>query len=325
MSRAKKKRQIVVITTEGDAHIPFVQKHLEEPMIVLDSNSLVHRKTLTYEMINGRIRTVFNGLPLDNVHGVWFRKPTPIALDKIPLNKDYRAYAQDSLEAHYRSLYTAFPDALWMSDYYALIKACDKTWQLAIAQEVGFHVPATIVTSDTQRAKAFISEHDKVVMKTSTHFALTVDGIHKLLYTTLISNKKLPNLENLYVSPMIFQQAIDPLYDVRATVIGDKVFAASIRNAGLKPHTEVRDWRVGHFEGEIYTEPIENFPQDIADMCIAHTRKLGLAFGAVDLVADKKGKFWFLENNPNGQWGFIERLTGLPIGKAVAETLYCGK
>ncbi|WP_272473525.1 hypothetical protein [Baekduia alba] len=38
-------------------------------------------------------------------------------------------------------------------------------------------------------------------------------------------------------------------------------------------------------------------------------------------MIDQGGKFWFLELNPNGQWGFIELEAGPPIGAAIAELL----
>jgi hypothetical protein len=38
-------------------------------------------------------------------------------------------------------------------------------------------------------------------------------------------------------------------------------------------------------------------------------------------VLDKKGEIWFLEINPNGQWAFVEEVTGQPMGKALADLL----
>jgi len=48
---------------------------------------------------------------------------------------------------------------------------------------------------------------------------------------------------------------------------------------------------------------------------------LGLTFSAIDFVVDSKGVYWFLENNPNGQWAFVEQETGQQMGKALAELL----
>jgi glutathione synthase/RimK-type ligase-like ATP-grasp enzyme len=50
-------------------------------------------------------------------------------------------------------------------------------------------------------------------------------------------------------------------------------------------------------------------------------RALGLGFGAVDLVVARDGSHHFLEVNPVGEWGMLERDLGLPIADAIAEEL----
>jgi len=97
------------------------------------------------------------------------------------------------------------------------------------------------------------------------------------------------------------------------------VFAARIEHKG--DDTDIRDWRLGHYEGELSIQPDENFSQETAQKCIEHAKRLGLTFSAIDFVVDNKGVYWFLENNPNGQWAFVEQETGQQIGKAIAELL----
>jgi hypothetical protein len=67
-----------------------------------------------------------------------------------------------------------------------------------------------------------------------------------------------------------------------------------------------------------------SLPSDIAGKCIAYTQRSGLLFGAFDFAVDKKGRFWFLEDNPNGQWAFIEQRTRQPIGRSIAALLAGG-
>lgn len=85
----------------------------------------------------------------------------------------------------------------------------------------------------------------------------------------------------------------------------------------------IRDWRVAYYTGKLRFEPLK-LPRDIANKCVAHVKALGLEFGAIDLVVDKKGKYWFLENNPNGQWEFIGGQTAELIAKAIARLLERG-
>ncbi len=54
---------------------------------------------------------------------------------------------------------------------------------------------------------------------------------------------------------------------------------------------------------------------------MAYLRRAGLRFGAFDLAEDAEGQLWFLECNPNGQWGWIESATGLPITDAIVSEL----
>ena len=49
--------------------------------------------------------------------------------------------------------------------------------------------------------------------------------------------------------------------------------------------------------------------------------ELGLRFGAVDLIRRPDGGHVFLEINPTGEWGMLEKDLGLPISEALAEEL----
>lgn len=44
-------------------------------------------------------------------------------------------------------------------------------------------------------------------------------------------------------------------------------------------------------------------------------------FGAFDFAVTSDGEWVFLEVNPNGQWAFVEQVTGLPIAAAIADAL----
>lgn len=49
--------------------------------------------------------------------------------------------------------------------------------------------------------------------------------------------------------------------------------------------------------------------------------RLGLTYGAIDLVENPQGEFFFLEINSMGQWLWIEDLTELPISMSIARHL----
>jgi glutathione synthase/RimK-type ligase-like ATP-grasp enzyme len=49
--------------------------------------------------------------------------------------------------------------------------------------------------------------------------------------------------------------------------------------------------------------------------------KLQLVYGAIDLIRTPAGEHVFLEVNPGGEWGMLERDLGLPISEAIADAL----
>lgn len=50
-------------------------------------------------------------------------------------------------------------------------------------------------------------------------------------------------------------------------------------------------------------------------------RAFELNFACFDIAVTKTNEAVFFECNPNGQWLWVENLTGLPIGKAIADEL----
>jgi hypothetical protein len=72
---------------------------------------------------------------------------------------------------------------------------------------------------------------------------------------------------------------------------------------------------------EFVTYLLHTFDQKLEERCLALPKSFGLRFSAIDLVVRPDREVVFLELNPNGQWGWIEEVTGLPIIHAIADLL----
>lgn len=314
---------LVIISTPEDAHLPFVTRHLEkDSYVVLDALEVALGKSLGFSIAGNGLEVLYRNKPLKNVTAVWVRRPSVYdEVFKLPIEERFWPYVHSSLKNHLRQLYTAFPGAYWISDEYAIRKANNKTWQLAVAAEIGFNVPDTLFTSDKLAAKKFKQKYRDIILKSQAlDFPLTEDGSAQVyLAVRSPANEKL-EFDGLNLAPSILQRAIDPAFDVRTTVIGDKVFSAKIELRGVKENVKQRDWRLGYVDGKLSISTF-SLPEKITEQCVLLTKKLGLNFGAIDLVCDMSGQFWFLENNPNGQWAFIEEETGQQLGRAMADEL----
>jgi glutathione synthase/RimK-type ligase-like ATP-grasp enzyme len=316
--------QVIVITDHRDAHLPYVQRHLEN-CIVIDPMDLVDGKTLTVSETSEGTNITYDGTLLDRVSGVWYRKPQPIKDAAIPVKEELRGYSRSAIERQFMILTSALPDATWVSNYHAGLRASSKALQLQVARQVGFNAPDTIFTGSPHDARAFLRKHPVSVTKRMSNANPTVDGTRTVFLTTRIDKTFTPDLTNLHLAPAIFQQAIDAKHDIRVTVVGDKVFPAYVKSKSTRQDGRIRDSRAGYFGGSVDIQPVPHFPAALADLCVAHTKALGLNFGAIDIVEDPEGTYWFIENNANGQWAYIEEATGLGIGKAVATLLMNGK
>lgn len=321
---------ILIISSEADTHIPFVTRHLPpESTVVVDPSTFAKGNVLTYTVTDDSVSVEYAGVSLDTIRSVWYRKPELTPKDQLPVAEGFKDYSYSGLRQHFLWLVEQFDDAFWISDYYRMQKAGDKMAQLVTARKLGFAVPQTIATSDPQQAKAFLKAHEHTIIKPlSRHgFMAHKQGVeHSMFFfATKVSSTDTVDVSNLELAPCFFQEAVGNIVaDIRVNVVGDKVFATAITNPGLQTDLRTRDWRVGHQTGTL-AYAIHDLPPDIAQRCVQYIRAFGLQFGALDLIIDTAGTYWFLENNPNGQWAFIEEETNQPIGKAIADLLLATK
>lgn len=316
-----RRNQIVVLSEHVDAHIPFVQQHSNAEWIVISPKDLITGKQLSLRIGEYKRAVTFGDLSLSNVVGVWYRKPQLIDRELLPVAEELKNYCMSAIERQYTMLLGAFPDAVWVSDYYAGLRASNKFLQLSIARQLGFAIPETVITGSAEAASTFVAEHNPAITKRLATALPRVGGKQTVFMTTHIHNRGDHTFNNVDLAPAMFQSAIDVKYDIRVTVVGNQAFAAYIKSDERHAPQPVRDARFGQLNGTLEITAAPDFPRHIADLCVAHTKAMGLTFGALDIIEDSKGVFWFIENNAGGQWAYVEKATGLPIGRAIADLL----
>jgi glutathione synthase/RimK-type ligase-like ATP-grasp enzyme len=122
-------------------------------------------------------------------------------------------------------------------------------------------------------------------------------------------------MDQVRYAPVIFQELVPGGRDIRATVVGDQVFAAEIR---ADQSAYEFDFRIDSAHA-----PISEYrlPEPVQERLLALMRRLGLRYGAADFRVAPDGDHVFLEVNPAGQWLFVEYATGQPIAAALADLL----
>ena len=251
---------------------------------------------------------------LKHVESVWYRRPQ---LPKLP--SDYppdqarwaSAEANEALHGIWRTL-----DALWVNHPDANRVGESKPAQLQVACFLGFDIPPTLVTNDPKALESFIKTHRDVVCKPLLDGLVPEDGSELLFFTSKVEPEAL-KVHDLGPEPYLFQGLVKKDFDVRVTVIGEKVFAVGI-DSQTEEEAEL-DWRRGAHSGLAH-RPFQ-LPEEIAHRCIALCRHYGLHFGAIDLAVRPDGGYTFFEINPNGQWAWLEEETGLPLRSTLTDLL----
>jgi glutathione synthase/RimK-type ligase-like ATP-grasp enzyme len=253
----------------------------------------------------------------EDIRSVWYRRPVLPVPNEAITDPGLREFAMlessDAINGFFRSL-----DCFWMSDPEAIRRAEFKLPQLRMAAELGFRIPDTLVTSSAAEAKEFFEVNNgEVIIKPVRAGRLKEDSNFKLIFTTALKKSDLSHLELVKDTPCLFQARIPKLLEVRVTVIGEEIFAVEIHSQD-HPQTQV-DWRKPEIRNVRHAAHALDL--NVKNLCLALTRKMGLAFGAIDLVLTPDLEYIFLEINPNGQWAWLEELTGLPMAAALVERL----
>src|SRR5262249_3128281 len=186
--------------------------------------------------------------------------------------------------------------------------------QLYVARQVGMDIPPTVITNHPQEARSFIAGADGSVVYKAHSQTLNLEP-GKALYTGVVSETSLQQLDLIQTSPGIFQRYVPKASGVRATFVGDRIFAVRIASQS-HPDSQF-DWRRRPFDVD---EPIE-LPADVAAKTHALMRAFGLNYGAFDFIVTPDGRHVFLEVNPAGHYMWIESKLGLPITEALADAL----
>jgi len=251
---------------------------------------------------------------------IWFRKPTYLEPHELPVDEEYQTFTHIAYKESVKAFYDLLCEKFWLSDYRAIMRANNKLLQLELAYDLGFNVPQTMVTSNPKEANKFRERNGLIVAKSLSFEPIQRDNDVVAFFTTKINPEDEVDFSGLSVAPAIFQKAITNKRDLRITVVGETVHTAEvIPSSSIKDEI---DWRVGILQKDkIKYEQYKSLPTEIAQKCVALTKTANLAFGAIDMVIDNQGNYWFLEINPNGQWAFIEDGTDLPIAKSIANLL----
>jgi len=248
-----------------------------------------------------------------DIKAVWHRKSWGI---EVPgeLDEDYEKIFLKEYGSLRYNLFTILEDLPWINPFGKEAKIDgNKMFQLRIATKHHLHTPKTLFSNDEEKIKAFFQEycHGKAVAKLHGAIKKSMSG-ENFLSTTVIDQDNLEHLADIVYCPMIFQPYIEKEYELRIVYVDGEFFTGKINNS------ENADWRVGH---ESFFWSAYELPEDIQRNLTSMMNEMGLYLGAIDMIKGRDGNYHFLEVNPQGEWGMLQKDLNFPIAQKIADFL----
>ena len=247
----------------------------------------------------------------DRLVGVYFRRPTFLREASQAGRRPEKQFQRAQWAAFLRSL-MVFDGARWVNHPTRTYEAEHKMIQLRTAHDVGFDIPATYCLNSEHLLRNRI-KGPLVAIKGLDTVLVRTDTAEVFGYTNLLSRDELEDAE-LKGTPLIAQRALTDKLDLRVTVLEDRWWCASVTEGGTGI---AGDWRLRKADVAFSDFAL---PKSVGERCVELTRRLGLAFGAIDLALSDD-RFFFLEVNPTGEWAWLQEEVQFPIAAALADLL----
>lgn len=315
---------ILCITHSGDFYtIDIVQQQLRSAGYAVfrfntDEFAENYRLNYTLQQDVNDYCLLCNGQKIlaSQIQAVWYRKLWKF---KIPPGLDPN-YHDIFLKEYHTCLHIFFNSLQhipWINKMQSDHAVCnDKLHQLAMAQAAGLKVPATIFTNDKAVIQEFFEQcRGDMVVKLHGALSKSMEGNTPFFPTTRLSKEDLEHLDSLAYCPMIFQEFIPKAYELRIAWVDGEFFAGQIAvDADL-----YTDWRMARSQ----TSPWKPYtlPAAIQHQVNRLMVSLDLSFGVLDMIRHRDGDYIFLEVNPQGEWGMLQKDLHYPIGETIANKL----
>ncbi len=315
--------KVLILTNINDPHADAVIKRIKNKQNVFRVNTDSILSTFDYEFsiddLQGYSKfTNPNGesINISEVSHVYYRRPEK---PHFPANDTFLKIAVDEAwHGMYHLLFNSF-DKIWLGHPHKDKYASSRVVQLNLAKKNGWKVPATVISKDASTIRHFAHKYKELALKPLGEKGAVFNEEWTPYFTSKVFSHELQEKsdEEISLTYNYLQAYIPKKNEWRITVIGDDVFPCILHSQASDEGKN--DWRtvdynsIVHEKGEIS----DQFKSEL----IQYLKTLEIPFGAFDFILTPEDEFVFLECNPNGQWLWIEELTGMPISQSIANWL----
>ena len=319
---------IIVNSNQDDVSTIMVAKwlrFLKKPFLILYEDTEI--ENVSFDLLGKSYFTLKDGRKIDfkDVTSYWYRRgqyrfkrKQKKIVGALPyLNNKTNLFLRDEMRSYSRFV-----------DYHLSTKksinnlnSTERVNKLVLAEqarEVGFDIPATMVTSKKEDLKSFIQEHKAVITKPiETVINYTMDNYWIPMYTEEVTPEIFQQLPSTF-APSLFQKKIEKKYELRVFCLNNKKYSMAIFSQ-RDQQTSV-DFRNYNFSKPNRTIPFK-LPFKYDKMIDEFMEISKFNSGSFDFLVDHDRNYFFLEINPVGQFGMVSIPCNYYIEREIAEYL----
>ncbi len=323
---------VLIFTNKEDSHPNLVIEHLEKmgvPVFRFNTEALLTDYEFCWRADSSGcdflIHCKETGLSVkgSEITAIWDRRPEKPS--ELPVRNTAQIDRHNLEEAlgFLRFMRYYLKDIPSIGNIVNDIPASSKMLQMKVAHEIGLNIPATCMSNGKSQIVNSMGSAAVLALK-PIESSLIWDESDESEWLFMTQKTTLQDISNAPAEAFsqtvsFVQEYIEKAFELRVTVVGDRVFSCRIDSQSQQDDTGKIDWRQGYGNGIGWSQ--YELPNNISCKCLEYLHKMGLNFGCFDFIVTPSGEYVFLECNPNGQWLWVELETGLPISQAIAAWL----
>lgn len=193
----------------------------------------------------------------------------------------------------------------------------NKLYCLEIAKNVGFFIPNTLITNSKTALFSFSKKGSIISKGIDSVLRFVNKNVSYFSYTNEVKKKHISSLREFFFYSL-FQQKVAKKYELRVFYFDKKCFSMAIFSQNdNKTKIDFRN----------YNDDLPNrfvpylLPINVQVMITNFMNILELNTGSIDLIVTPDNQYYFLEVNPDGQFGFVSDACNYYLENQIANFL----
>lgn len=320
-------KKVLIITHSKDNEcVDVVSKKIKEQnglsiRFNVDEYPLKYSISSCYEDNEWKVYLDYQGVrvSIHDVEAVWYRRSHNLGagLSDV-LDKEFLSSAYGEVRTTLFGMLESL-NCFQISKFSQYRRLDSKEEQMKVASYLGLKVPETCITNNPQEAKKFVLQRPNgVISKMQSSFAIMKDGIENVVFTNLVTEEDLDDIDTLQFCPMQFQEKLEKKLELRITIVGDEVFAFAVDSQ--KSESAKVDWRKDGNALIADWVPYE-LPLEVKEKLLQMMDIYQINYGAIDIIVTPENEYYFLEINSAGEFFWLDRIIDGAISEQIAKVL----